>query len=87
VKVLAAEVLFPLLSAEETDNMKVVSAVEKSGGMAFQVELINRSFRVGKSSSGGVKKFGRIEGLINNAGVNDGEVWKMGLRKIYGLSS
>ena len=74
VKVLAAEGAIPVIVGRvEADNLKVVHAVEAAGGKAFQVvaELTDP-----KASENAVKavvaQFGRIDGLVNNAGVNDG---------------
>jgi L-fucose dehydrogenase len=63
VKVLAAEV----------DNRKTVSAIEAAGGKAFQVvaELTNPA-KCEKAVKEIIVKFNRIDGLVNNAGVNDG---------------
>jgi L-fucose dehydrogenase len=74
VKVLAAEGAIPVIvGRSETDNLKVVQVVEAAGYKAYQVvaELTDP-----KASENAVNeviaKFGRIDGLVNNAGVNDG---------------
>ncbi|WPU99694.1 SDR family oxidoreductase [Mucilaginibacter sp. cycad4] len=74
VKVLAAEGAIPVIIGRgEADNMKAVQAVEAAGHKAYQVvaELTDP-----KASENAVNevvaKFGRIDGLVNNAGVNDG---------------
>jgi L-fucose dehydrogenase len=74
VKVLAAEGAIPVIvGRSEADNLKVVQAVEAAGHKAFQVvaELTDP-----KASENAVNevvaKLGRIDGLVNNAGVNDG---------------
>ena len=74
VKVLAAEGAIPVIvGRSESDNKKVVTEVEKTGGKVFQIaaELTNPN-ESEKSVQAVLKKFGRIEGLVNNAGVNDG---------------
>lgn len=74
VKVLAAEGAIPaIIGRSETDNKKVVTEVEKSGGKAFQVpaELTDPK-ESEKAVQAVLQKFGKIEGLVNNAGVNDG---------------
>ena len=74
VKVLAAEGAIPVIvGRSETDNTKVVTEVEKGGGKAFQVaaELTDPN-ESEKAVQAVLQKFGRIEGLVNNAGVNDG---------------
>src|SRR5688500_181332 len=74
VKVLAAEGAIPVIvGRSEADNKKVVSEIEKSGGKAFQVEAeLTDPSASEKAVQEVLKKFGRIEGLVNNAGVNDG---------------
>ncbi|MEO6229115.1 MAG: SDR family oxidoreductase [Ferruginibacter sp.] len=74
VKVLAAEGAIPvIIGRNETDNDSTVKEIESSGGKAFQLvaELTDPAAceAVIKSVIG---KFGRIDGLVNNAGVNDG---------------
>jgi L-fucose dehydrogenase len=73
-KVLAAEGAIPVIvGRSEVDNLQAISAIEGDGGRAFQVvaELTQPS-----ASEQAVKavlaQFGRIDGLVNNAGVNDG---------------
>jgi len=74
VKVLASEGAIPVVvGRSEADNKKVVADVEKGGGKAFQVEaeltVPDNSERAVKEI---LKKYGKIHGLVNNAGVNDG---------------
>ena len=74
VKVLAAEGAIPvIIGRNEKDNLKTVAAVEAAGGKAFQVvaELSDPSaceLAIKKV----IEKFNKIDGLVNNAGVNDG---------------
>lgn len=74
VKVLAGEGAIPVIvGRSESDNLKVVREIEKKGGQAFQVEAeLTEPVQAEKAVNSVVKKFGRIEGLVNNAGVNDG---------------
>src|SRR5688500_1596751 len=74
VKVLAAEGDIPVIvGRSEMDNKKVVSEVERTGGQIFQVEAeLTDPSASEKAVQEVLKKFGRIEGLVNNAGVNDG---------------
>jgi L-fucose dehydrogenase len=62
-----------IVGRKQADNVKVVDEITQRGGKAFefQAELSNPSDceDVIKSI---VAKFGRIDGLVNNAGVNDG---------------
>ena len=74
VRVLAAEGAIPfIIGRNEEDNLKTVNAVKAAGGKAFQTvaELTDPA-----ASEKAVKKVieicGRIDGLVNNAGVNDG---------------
>ena len=74
VKVLAAEGAIPVIvGRSESDNKKAVAEIEGNGGQAFQVEAeLTDPAAAEKAVDAVVKKFGRIEGLVNNAGVNDG---------------
>jgi L-fucose dehydrogenase len=74
VKVLAAEGAIPvIIGRSEADNAKTVSAIESAGGKAFQVvaELTN-PVECENAIKQIIAKFNRIDGLVNNAGVNDG---------------
>ncbi|HTR28190.1 MAG TPA: SDR family oxidoreductase [Puia sp.] len=74
VRVLAKEGAIPfIIGRNEEDNRKTVASVEADGGKALQVvaELTEP-----EACSAAVKavldRCGRIDGLVNNAGVNDG---------------
>lgn len=74
VKVLAAEGAIPvIIGRSEEDNLKTLQAIEANGGNAFQVvaELTNPE-ECAQAVKTVLQKFQRIEGLVNNAGVNDG---------------
>jgi L-fucose dehydrogenase len=74
VKVLASEGAIPvIIGRSEKDNLKTVNQIEAAGGKAFQVvaELTNPS-ACEDAIKEVIKKFNRIDGLVNNAGVNDG---------------
>lgn len=74
VKVLAAEGATPvILGRNEKDNIKVVGEIEALGVKAFQViaELSDPT-SCEEAIKTVIKKLGRIDGLVNNAGVNDG---------------
>lgn len=73
-KVLASEGAIPIIvGRSEADNVKAVQEIETAGGKAKSVlaELTQP-----KDCENAIKEviaeFGRIDGLINNAGVNDG---------------
>lgn len=71
VKILAQEGAIPIIAGRnEVDNLKTLEAI---GGRGFQVvsELTNPE-DCKKVIDETVKKYGRIDGLVNNAGVNDG---------------
>ncbi|PRZ25287.1 SDR family oxidoreductase [Flavobacterium granuli] len=73
-KVLAAEGAIPfIIGRSEADNLKAVREIEAAGGIAkyTQGELTNPE-DCEKAVKQVVAECGRIDGLINNAGVNDG---------------
>ncbi len=74
VKVLANEGAIPVIvGRNEADNAKCAGEVEAAGGQAGQVvaELTDPA-ACEKAVNEVIKKYGRIDGLVNNAGVNDG---------------
>jgi len=74
VKLLGAEGACPVIvGRNEKDNLKILSEVEANGGKAWQVaaELTDPSECV-KAVNAVIEKFHRIDGLVNNAGINDG---------------
>jgi L-fucose dehydrogenase len=74
VKVLAAEGAIPVIvGRHESDNLATLKEIEQAGGTGFQVvaELIKPD-QCEKAIQEVIRKFNRIEGLVNNAGVNDG---------------
>ncbi len=74
VKVLAEEGAIPaIVGRNEADNLQTVDEIIKSGGNAFQVVgELTKPDDCNKSIKKIVEKFARIDGLVNNAGVNDG---------------
>ena len=74
VKALAAEGAIPVVvGRKEADNRKVVDEIKASGGNAFQVEAeLTLPEASEKAVKAVVDAFGRIDGLVNNAGANDG---------------
>lgn len=74
VRVLAAEGAIPvIIGRNEADNLKVVAEILAKGQKVFQVvaELTDPA-AAEKTIKTVVAQFGRIDGLVNNAGVNDG---------------
>src|SRR5476651_2277973 len=74
VKLLAAEGAIPVIvGRNETDNRQLVKQIEASGGQAWQVVAELSDPAASEAAVHAVlEKFGRIDGLVNNAGVNDG---------------
>jgi L-fucose dehydrogenase len=74
VKLLAKEAAIPvIIGRNEEDNRKTLKAIENSGGKTFQVVAeLTKPEECEKAIKEVIKKFNRIDGLVNNAGVNDG---------------
>ena len=74
VRVLATEGAIPVvIGRNEADNDAVVRAVGASGGRAFGVRAeLSQTDDCRRAVEAAVAKFGRIDGLVNNAGINDG---------------
>ncbi len=74
VKVLANEGAIPVIvGRNEADNAKCVGEVEASGGQVGHVVAeLTDPVACEKAVNDVIKKYGRIDGLVNNAGVNDG---------------
>ena len=74
VRVLAAEGAIPvIIGRTEAHNHATVAAVETAGQRAFQVVAeLTRPDESEKAVNAVLQQFGRIDGLVNNAGENDG---------------
>ncbi|MFB2120243.1 SDR family oxidoreductase [Parapedobacter sp. 2B3] len=74
VLALAAEGAIPVIvGRKQADNDKVRQEVEAIGGHAFCVEAeLTRPEDCKRAVNDTLARFGRIDGLVNNAGVNDG---------------
>lgn len=74
VEVLSQEGAIPfIIGRNEADNIKAVEHVTAAGGKAFQTVAELTNPQAGKAAVDAVlKQCGRIDGLVNNAGVNDG---------------
>ena len=74
VRQLASEGAIPVIvGRSEADNLKLLHELEQNGRQGFQVaaELTNPA-AVKETIDTVVSAYGRIDGLVNNAGVNDG---------------
>lgn len=74
VEVLAHEGAVPfIIGRNEADNKKAVDNVTAAGGKAFQaVAELSKPEECKAAVDAVLKQCGRIDGLVNNAGVNDG---------------
>jgi L-fucose dehydrogenase len=74
VKLLAAESAVPVIVGHNAaDNSRVVVEVEATGGRAFAAEAeLTSSEECRRAVAEAAAQFGRIDGLVNNAGINDG---------------
>lgn len=74
VLTLAAEGAIPVIvGRKQADNERVRQEVELLGGQAFCVEAeLTQPDECAKAVAVTLEHFGRIDGLVNNAGVNDG---------------
>ena len=74
VKVLAQEGAIPvIIGRSEGDNLKCIEAVEAAGGTCFHfVAELNHPDQCKEAVGSVFNRFGRIDGLVNNAGENDG---------------
>ena len=73
-KLLAAEGALPyIIGRSEADNKAALQEIQSSGGKAFQIvaELID-PVACKEAVEKVINQAGRIEGVVNNAGVNDG---------------
>jgi L-fucose dehydrogenase len=76
VRVLSEEgAVVAIIGRNRDDNFKLQNELEKSGSDSFSVEAeLGDPVACEMAVEAVVRKYGRIEGLVNNAGVNDG-VW------------
>lgn len=73
-KVLAAEGAIPvIMGRNEEDNLKTVAEIKVAGQQAGQVVAeLTKPEACEQAVKAVIKQYGRIDGLVNNAGVNDG---------------
>lgn len=74
VQTLAAEGAVPVIvGRQEQDNITTLNKIKKAGQQGFQVPAeLTSPEECKKAVDKVVAEFGRIDGLVNNAGVNDG---------------
>jgi len=74
VRVLAAEGAIPvIIGRNEEDNLKLVNDIENQGQKAWQVVAeLTQPEASEQAVKAVLEKFDRIDGIVNNAGVNDG---------------
>ncbi|MCU0324225.1 MAG: SDR family oxidoreductase [Spirosomaceae bacterium] len=74
VRVLAAEGAIPVIvGRNQEDNLKLVAEIENLGQKAFQVVAeLTQPEASEQAVKAVLEKFDRIDGIVNNAGVNDG---------------
>ena len=62
-----------IVGRNESDNNIAVKAIEDGGGKAFGIKAeLSNPEECSKAVQIATEKFGRIDGLVNNAGANDG---------------
>ncbi len=73
-EVLAEEGAFPVIvGRNEEDNTRAVSSINEKGGKAYSlIGELTEPQACKDAIENVLEKFGRIDGLVNNAGVNDG---------------
>lgn len=73
-KVLATEGAIPvIIGRNEKDNRKTLDEISASGGKGFQVVAeLSKPVECETAIHKVIEKYGSIDGLVNNAGVNDG---------------
>jgi L-fucose dehydrogenase len=73
-KILAEENAFPIIiGRNENDNKKAIQEIQNSGGKAdFVTAELSQPDECKKAIDEIIKKYGKIDGIVNNAGVNDG---------------
>lgn len=74
VKVLSREGAIPVIvGRSEADNVRALNEVKAAGGKCFQVVAeLSLPGDCKRAVEQVLAEFGRIDGLVNNAGVNDG---------------
>ena len=73
-ELLAREGAIPVIVGRNpADNEAAVTAIRAAGGQAFTVEAeLSEGQQCKRAVEAAFQQFGRINGLVNNAGINDG---------------
>ncbi len=73
-KLLASEgAIAAIVGRSETYNLETVNEIIAAGGQAFQIVVeLSEPGNCARAVKAVAEKFGRIDGVVNNAGVNDG---------------
>ena len=73
-RTLAAEGAVPVVIGRNSgDNERLVNEIKREGGQAFAVQAeLARTEDCRTAVETASRRFGRIDGLVNNAGINDG---------------
>jgi L-fucose dehydrogenase len=73
-QVLAHEKAIPVIvGRNQSDNLHALAAIQNSGGTGFAIEAeLSDPAQCAYAIEATVQQYGRIDGLVNNAGANDG---------------
>src|SRR5437763_11090116 len=73
-RVLAAEgAIVVIVGRKDRDNQAAVEAIAARGGRAWAVEAeLTQTAECQTAVQATIDRFGRVDGLVNNAGINDG---------------
>lgn len=74
VQTLAREGAIPVIvGRKEADNARTAEKIKASGGKVFTIQAeLTQNEECQKAIEKTIREFGKIDGLVNNAGVNDG---------------
>jgi L-fucose dehydrogenase len=74
VRALAEEFAIPVIIGRSSiDNRKLLKEIDSSGSQSFEVEAeLSKPEECERAVAEVINKFGRIDAVVNNAGVNDG---------------
>ena len=62
-----------IIGRKQADNQKAIDSITKNGGQAFGIEAeLTNPEACENAVKKAIEQFGKIDGLVNNAGLNDG---------------